>query len=233
MWLLVALLVVSIIVTVVARGRGRDHRDSVGVQQRQLEALRIATSAPRTEPVTREPPPLPVRGLGPERRRAPKVNVRWLVIGGAVVVVLALVGVAVALGLGSDTGSDGKHEAVSPKHSSTTTTDPPSTTTTTVPPAASITGTEGGTVTISVPASPYQVTIAARSDCWMQAVQADQTVVVTTTLQAGESKDLTQSGPLTIRLGNPGGVDVSVNGQAMTLPASGGSAMKLQLNPAT
>jgi hypothetical protein len=232
MWLLVVLVVVSVLVTVVARVRGRDQRDTVTAQQRQLEALRIAASAPRTEPTTPDAPPLPLRGLGPARRGRPGINGRWLLIGGGVVVVLAAVGLAVGLGVGSDGGSDSTRQARSQKPKPSTTTAPP-TTTTTVAPAASITGTQGSTVTISVPASPYQVTIAARSACWVQAVQADQTVVFTMTLQSGDSKDLTQSGPLTVRLGNPGGVDVSVNGQAMALPASGGSVMKLQLNPAT
>ena len=36
MWLLVVLLVVSVIATVVARRRGREARDSVDAQQRQL-----------------------------------------------------------------------------------------------------------------------------------------------------------------------------------------------------
>ena len=232
MWLLVLLIVVSVLVTVVARRRGRDQRDTVTAQQRQLEALRIAASAPRTEPDTRDAPPVPLRGLRPERRE-PRIDGRWLLIGGAVVAVLAIVGLAVELGVGSGGGSDATPQARSQKPKSSTTTAPASTTTTTVAPAASITDTQGSTVTISVPASPYQVTIAARAACWMQAVQADQTVVVTTTLQPGESKELTGTGPLTVQLGNPAGVDVSVNGLAMTLPASGGSAMKLQLNPAT
>ncbi len=67
----------------------------------------------------------------------------------------------------------------------------------------------------------------------MQAEQADKTIVVTTTLKTGESKQVTATGSLSVRLGNPAGVDVSINGQPMALPASGGSTMVLQLNPTT
>ena len=154
-----------------------------------------------------------------------------MLIAAGAVVVLALVGLAVGLGLGSSGGGQTRNEARARTHASSTTTS--STTTTTVAPVAAITATSGGTVTISVPVSPYQVSVAARSACWMQAVRTDKTVVVTTTLQTGDSKQLTESGALTVRLGNPGGVDVSINGQPMALPASGGATMVLQLNPTT
>jgi hypothetical protein len=117
-------------------------------------------------------------------------------------------------------------------HPSTSSSTSTSTTTTTVAPALTVGPLTRGTVTVSMPAGAYTVTVAARGACWMQAEGADKTVLVTTTLQSGDSKAIPGSGPMTLRLGNPGMVDVQVNGQALALPTSGGAAMDVQLNPA-
>ncbi len=235
MWILVVLLVISVIATVMARRRGRDARDSVDAQQRQLDALRIAATGAQAPAGERSTPSsstaIPIQGLAASRGDRDRSR-RWLLIaGGSLVAVAAVVAVVLAVGLGdSSSDSSGKGAAGSGRRTSTTSST--STTTTTVAPAVTVGPLERGTVTVSMPAGPYQVTISARGACWMQAEGADKTVIATATLQAGETKQLPGSGPMTLRLGNPGVVDVLVNGAALALPASGGAAMDVQLTPA-
>ncbi len=229
MWLLVLLLAVSIVVTALVRRRGRDTRDSVDDQRRRLDALRAAT--------TGNGPPgemgaATAAGASRSRDRSVPITGRTVLVAVAVVVA----GVAIyTIAAGWDT-SNPSGESTGPgtdqTRSSTTTTVASSTTTTTTPPEVAIVGTNGGTVNISVPAAPYTITIAARSSCWIQVERPDGTNVETTTLGAGDSREYEESGPLTVRLGNPGGVDVSINGQPLTLPPSNGNAMVLEIAPA-
>ncbi len=66
----------------------------------------------------------------------------------------------------------------------------------------------------------------------MRDQRPDSTVVDTTTLHAGDSRELAESGPLTVRLGNPGVVDVAVDGQVLALPVQNGAAVDLHFVPA-
>jgi RodZ C-terminal domain len=229
MWLLVLLLAVSILVTALVRRRGRDTRDSVDDQRQRLDALRVATTGTNAPPG--EMGGVTAGGTTRARNRSPMT-------GRAVLVALAVVvaGVAIyAIAAGWDTNNprgESKRTGSDQTRSSTATTASTSTTTTTAPPAVAIVGTNGGTVNISVPAGPYKVTIAARSSCWLLVERPDGTTVETTTLQADDSRDYEESGPLTVRLGNPGGVDVAINGQPLSLPASNGNAMNLEIAPA-
>jgi hypothetical protein len=90
---------------------------------------------------------------------------------------------------------------------------------------------ENGNVAVSVPSGPYQLHIAATDPCWTQIERADGTVVETQTMQAGDVIDLNETGALTIRLGNPAGVQVSVDGTALALPPSSGNSFRVTLVP--
>ena len=65
----------------------------------------------------------------------------------------------------------------------------------------------------------------------MRAQRPDSTVVDTTTLHMGDSRELAASGPLTVRLGNPGVVDVAVDEQVLALPVQNGAAVDLKFAP--
>ena len=232
MWLLVVLLVVSVIATVVARRRGREARDSVDAQQRQLEALRIAAAAAQAPTGERATSPVPVRSLPAARGRSPRASRTWMYLGGGLLAVAAVAALVLTVGQNDSSGGSGDNRQAGEKHPSTSTSTSTSTTTTTVAPALTVGPLTRGTVTVSMPAGAYTVTVAARGACWMEAQAADKTVLLTTTLQSGDSKAIPGSGPMTLRLGNPGMVDVQVNAEALMLPASGGAAMNVQLNPA-
>ncbi len=200
-------------------------------QQRQLEALRIAANAAQAPTGERATAPVSVRSLPAARGSSERASRMWMFVGGGLLALAAVAAVLLALGQSDSSGGSGDKGRAA-DHPSTSTSTSTSTTTTTVAPALTVGPLEHGTVTVSMPAGAYTVTVAARGACWMQAQGADQTVIVTTTLQSGDSKEIPGSGPMTLRLGNPGVADVQVNGAALTLPASGGAAMNVQLNPA-
>jgi cytoskeletal protein RodZ len=233
MWLLVLLLAVSVVVTALVRRRGRDTRDSLDDQQRRLDALRLATSGENAPPgemgggtATR-----PVRSRG--SRRSVRITGRGVLVA---VGVLAA-GIAVyALAAGWDTTNardeSGGANAGKQARTSTTTASSTTTTTTAAPAVPAIVGTQGGTVTISVPAGPYRLSLTARDSCWILVERPDGTVVTTTTLGGGESREVDESGPLSVQLGNPAAVDLVIDDHPLTLPASNGGATKLDIVPA-
>lgn len=225
MWLLILLLAVSIVITALVRRRGEDTRDSVDDQQKRLEALRVATSG------SNAPPGEMGGGTSLPRPRALHISGRAaLIAAGVVVAGVALY--AISAGWDSGTAGEGTENAGTvPPRRSTTTTAPSTTTTTTPPPGVAITGSDGATVAISVPAGPYRLGVTARDSCWILVERPDGTVVETTTLEAEDSRELEETGPLTVQLGNPGGVDVVINDQPLVLPPGTGGVMELQITP--
>jgi hypothetical protein len=239
MWLLVLLVAVSVVVTVVARRRHTDEHDSVDAQQRRLDALRTAVRQHD------DPGDLGARagggtGLATMRRTPRDRTSRRSMLGTALIAVAVVIaGVAIyALAAGWDTSSraadDESGSADRSTASSTTTTSSTSSTTTTTKPAVpTVLSAENGNVAVSVPSGPYQLHVAATDPCWTQIERADGTVVETQTMQSGDVIDLNETGALTIRLGNPAGVQVSVNGTALALPPSTGNSFRVTLVPAT
>ncbi|MGZ4734470.1 MAG: DUF4115 domain-containing protein [Acidimicrobiia bacterium] len=231
---MIALLVVSVVATLWARRRSRDEGSSVDAQQRRLEALRAAVSATSTSADEATGVPLAAPGRTRARRRVSLPRARGPVLVGAFVVAgLAVLIVAVAVGSVNDGGRSPSDRQSSRPPRSSPTTGSTATTTTTVAPPTAVPSADGRTVSVALAAGPYVATLHARGTCWMQVRRADSSVVETTTLHAGDLHQVTQSGPVTVRLGNPGVVDFAINSQALTLPASKGSAIDVQLNPAT
>ena len=201
-------------------------------QQRQLEALRIARErGAGADGGARGPRRVPVRSLPAARGSSERASRMWMFVGGGL---LARRGHRRG---GARAGSERLVRGLGDKgraadHPSTSTSTSTSTTTTTVAPALTVGPLEHGTVTVSMPAGAYTVTVAARGACWMQAQGG------------GQDRDRDHD-PAVRRLEGdprlgaddpaprqPGVADVQVNGEALTLPASGGAAMNLQLNPA-
>jgi hypothetical protein len=230
MWLLVLLVAVSVVVTVAARRRHADERDSVDAQQRRIDALRTAVtqSGEPTEPGTFAPRSRPRA----DRPSARSVMATALVAIAVVVAGISIYAIAAGWNSGSSQADDGDASSPSPRASSTTTSSL-STTTTTKPVVPTVLSSEGGTVVVSVPSGPYQVRIAANDPCWTQAERADGTVVDTQTLEPGGAMELNETGALTVRLGNPAGVEFSVNGTVLALPPATGDAFEVSLVPAT
>lgn len=231
MWLLVLLLAASVVVTALVRRRGRDTRDSVDDQRKRLDALRAATTGTNAPPDEMGGGPTLGRTRPRNRNRSLHLSGRAVLVAVAVVVA----GVAIfAIAAGWDTSSprdESTDSSAQKPQKSTTTTASSSTTTTTAPPAIGIVNTDGNTVTVSVPSGPYKLSVAARGACWILIERPDGTVVETATLEPDDSREIEETGPLTVHLGNPGGVDVAINAQPLTLPPGTGDAMALQLTP--
>lgn len=58
------------------------------------------------------------------------------------------------------------------------------------------------------------VSIAAREDSWLQVTAGGKTAFVGI-LKANESRDFASDGPVKVRTGNAGGIDISLNGKAL------------------
>src|SRR5437667_221872 len=102
----------------------------------------------------------------------------WLLI---VLLVASLIGTAIARRLSREARAAVHHRSTTSTSSSTTTT---------VTPTPTVGPLDHGTVTVGLPAGAYTVTVAARGACWMQAERPDRTVVVSSTLQAGDSREI-------------------------------------------
>lgn len=233
MWVFAVLLVLSVLVAFVVRRRDPQSRDSVDQQRQRLNALRTAVGAadvdvdtqPQVPPVAR-----PIVATRATRGRSPRrvgsqvalVVLSLVVVVGAVVLVAGLVG-----GGGNDktAGHDTTGTRVEAPSSSS------STTTTTTAPPATVVGRQGSTITVAVPSARYTVVLNARASCWVRVEDANQQVIDTTTLAKGAAYPIAGNGPMTLRLGNPGGVDVTVNGQLLALPLPGGSAVDVKFTP--
>lgn len=240
MWLLVLLVAVSVVVTVVARRRHADEHDSVDAQQRRLDALRTAVRQ-HDDPNDLGASTGGGTGLATMRRTSRSRTSRRSLLGTALIAVAVVIaGVAIyALAAGWDSSSraddsaGGADRATASSSSTTSSTSSTTTTSTTKPAVATVLSSENGNVVVSVPSGPYQLHIAATDPCWTQVERADGTVVETKTMAAGDVMDLNESGALNIRLGNPAGVQISVNGTALTLPPSTGNSFRVALVPAT
>jgi hypothetical protein len=241
MWLLVLLVAVSVVVTVVARRRHTDERDSVDAQQRRIDALRTAVGQHD------DPNDLGSSGGGGvglatmRRSRADRTSTRSVLGTALIAAAVVIAGVAIyALAAGWDTASraddstdSGSSSDRTAASSSTTTSSTSSTTTTTAPAVPTVLSAENGNVIVSVPSGPYQLHITATDPCWTQVERADGTEVETKTLEAGEAIDVNESGALTISFGNPAAAQVTIDGTALTLPPSTGDSLRVALVPAT
>jgi RodZ C-terminal domain len=237
MWIVVLLVAVSVLLILTARRRRIEMRDPVDSQRMHLDALRAATSRSDLAGGRTSPPEArsvrPLRSLRSGRRSGwpPPVGSKRALLIAAAALVLAVVGLVIA-GIPPERSRDGtpaRHAGSRPRSRTAPTTAP--TTSTTTPPGAAVVGAQGGVITISVPLVAYRLTFTAHGSCWMRAELPDNTVVDTTTLQSGDSRELAESGPLTVRLGNPGVVDVAVDGQVLVLPVQNGVAVDLHFAP--
>jgi Domain of unknown function (DUF4115) len=242
MWLLVLLVAVSVVVTVVARRRHTDERDSVDAQQRRTDALRTAVGQ-HDDPNDLGASSGGGVGLATMRRsRGDRTSTRSVLGTALIAAAVVIAGVAIyALAAGwdtasradDDTGSGSNSSDRTAASSSTTTSSTSSTTTTTAPAVPTVLSAENGNVIVSVPSGPYQLHITATDPCWTQVKRADGTEVETKTLQAGETIDVNESGALTISFGNPAAAQVTIDGTALTLPPSTGDSLRVALVPAT
>jgi cytoskeleton protein RodZ len=65
-----------------------------------------------------------------------------------------------------------------------------------------------------------KITIKALNDCWIQVRATDQSIVFSRVLKSGEVYTVPQRGGLSLRTGNAGALEITVDGK--TAPSIGG-----------
>lgn len=89
------------------------------------------------------------------------------------------------------------------------------------PPAVQVSTDASGRIVYRVPAGPLEVTFALTGRCWLR-VRADGALAFEGTLPPGERRSFRAERELVVLAGNPGALDVAVNGRPLGVPARAG-----------
>lgn len=101
------------------------------------------------------------------------------------------------------------------------------------PAPAAVAGAPADTAAAATAAAPPQVTIRASADCWIQVRGADNKVVFSGVLKAGEAYDVPRQPGLYLRTGNASALQVSVDGKPVPpLDRAGNFLRHVALDPA-
>jgi uncharacterized protein DUF4115 len=131
-------------------------------------------------------------------------------------------------------GGTPKHAASSapPPPARTPTTRPaPVTTATTAPSVMQVAAAPGGVSGTVVVAVPFTLTMATNAPCWVMVQTSAGQTLFQGTLLAGQQKQVSGAGPLTIRMGNTAAMQMTLNGTPLDLAGMAKTA-NVQFNPA-
>ncbi len=197
-----------------------------------------ATSPPRLAPIGPTGPssPLVPRPLAPTGFARPRSSSgrRYKTLG-AVAAGLAVIGLGVGFGVGFGLSGSPSVSVHSP-HASLAAKSPGSQTSvpSTPPSAATQTtvtqlSTGSGSATYQVSSSKLTLALMVTGPCWVEAKPSATsfTTLYQGVLQAGVAKTLKARGSIWVRLGDPGNVQVSLDGAAVHLPVSGATPFNL------
>ena len=99
------------------------------------------------------------------------------------------------------------------------------------PPVLEPAARDGATLHYATGAANLDVLLTATGDCWVSVTDAGGRVVFTGVLHPTEQRTVAVAAPATFRLGNPGGVAVTVNGRPLAVPAEPGQPVDVVLAP--
>jgi cytoskeletal protein RodZ len=176
------------------------------------------------------------------RARVPR-TLRWVrrhwPLVGAVVVVAVAIGIAFAVSPSGQTrgaptrshtrsvarrhGVDNSRSEVASANTGTT-----SSTSLAVAPI----GTTVSQATYTAPAGPYTLHLDATGLCWVMATEAPGEVLWTGTMNGGQSRTLTATGNVDLRLGAASDIDVILDGKPVQLPSGFRSPFDMVFRPA-
>jgi hypothetical protein len=159
--------------------------------------------------------PVPARGRR-HVRHSPTPHRALLVALGAVAAAIVVVGVALTVTGGESVRRGGRLGAATATVTPSTT--PPAATSPQAPAAVLVSSdNQGATFSLS---SQVQIELVPTSNCWVQVRQGSATgpVVYEGLLRPGQPYPLPGAGPVWLRLGNPPGVSVVVNGVPLQAP---------------
>lgn len=170
---------------------------------------------------------------GRTRPRREHIHISRRVLTAAIATtLLAVVGAAIVAFAPS--GGPAKPAAASappPTPAPTPTTKPVSATPATTAPGAHLTAAPGGLSGTVVVAVPYTLTMATSAPCWVMVQTNTGQTLFEGTLLAGQQKQLSGAGPLTIRMGDTAAMQMTLNGTPLGLTGMARTA-NLQFNPA-
>jgi hypothetical protein len=173
-------------------------------------------AAPRSGAAAAEPGTVRRPPGGTSERFRPRPRHRpgrlALAIAGAVAMVAVGVGLALALVPSHPHVATARHRrAVTASHPATS-----APADTAVPPAS----VSASTATYPVPASAYTVVLDASGECWVLATDtATGHVLWTGTMTSGETRSLSATGDMALRLGAASDMSVSMDGRPVRLPS--------------
>jgi cytoskeletal protein RodZ len=222
-------IVVVVVLAVALVWRGRTSRrltieQSVDRYRRTLSAVHDASTRSRTAEGKTTAAPLTYSTRSSSTRSAPRIS-RWRLALVAAMAVATIAAGAAVLAANRKNGS--------PRASVATTTLPPAThpTTTTRPAAPTttiplLTATDGSGTAFNVSRPTYTLVVQTNTGpCWLDARDASGTRLFSGTLSPGQSQSI--AGVVTVQLGNPGAVSLTVDGTPVPFAQAGGSPVTL------
>ncbi len=143
------------------------------------------------------------------------------------------VGLAGVIAFAPSGGTSKPRAATTPttRPAPTPTTKPAPVTTATTPSAAHLTAAPGGVSGTVVVAVPFTLTLTTNAPCWVMVQTNTGQTLFEGTLLAGQQKQLSGAGPLTIRMGNTAAMQMTLNGTPLDLAGMARTA-NVQFNPA-
>jgi hypothetical protein len=141
-------------------------------------------------------------------------------------------GLAAIVALAPSGGTSKRAAASAPPPPPTPTTRPaPVTTATTAPSVVQVAAAPGGVSGTVVVAVPFTLTMSTSAPCWVMVQTSTSQTLFEGTLLAGQQKQVSGAGPLTIRMGNTAAMQMTLNGAPLDLAGIARTA-NLQFNPA-
>jgi len=185
-----------------ARGHIRSIASAVGIDPapliREYDAEHGPPGAIRAADVFEPSTPIKIR----ERRRGPSMAMI------VVVVLLAIIGFSSYRLVSSHHGTARPLAAATPSHRATAS----------ARPSASPSPTPTASAT---PANDVVIQLTASEDCWVELTSStDGSQIYMGVVPAGSSKSWTEKKAVDVRLGNPSGVELTVNGKKQTTDAT-------------
>jgi cytoskeletal protein RodZ len=95
-------------------------------------------------------------------------------------------------------------------------------------------GASSPTVSPASPASASPdvvISLTAIQDCWVEFTKPDGTFLLQAYIVGGSSKTWTFARPVNMNIGNPGGINLTVNGKKVGAPGATGQPVTLSLGP--
>ncbi|KDA43679.1 helix-turn-helix domain-containing protein [Frankia sp. BMG5.23] len=207
--------------TVYARGHLRSIATTLGLDPGRVLAAYDASHEHHTGPLVIIPSAEfdPLRG-GSRRRRG---GFRW---GPAMIVSLVVVCVIAALALLLPGSSGSSDDRAAPGPGGAVGLTP----TVSVPPVS--TSPAAPSVTTPAPTGVNVVLTVRDAQSWLEVRDDAEHVLLSQLLQSGDSRTVTASGALHIRVGNAGAVDVSCNGRSLGAPGGLGQVVTIRVSAA-